>query len=203
VSGCGIVQGRGQEDPGARRARADPGSESEIAADKTLNGVDVLLPEAAVNDGWRQPGGNAAKAMGHLALGDSLNQAWRRTIAGSNQARAARRGAGDRRQQALCDGRTDGAVHALCRGYRRRVWTTKTSTEKKKSARLFGGGVSAEGEASSPATAGRRRRAQCQRTATRSGASVPGGPLRGSPTLANGNAYVVTPGQPAVRAGAG
>ena len=71
VSGCGIFKGGGKKTPVLGERVPILVSESDVTADKSLAGVEVLLPEAAANDGWRQPGGNAAKSMGHLALGAS------------------------------------------------------------------------------------------------------------------------------------
>ena len=76
VSGCGIFKGGGKKTPVLGERVPILVSESDIAADKGLAAVDVLLPEAAANDGWRQPGGNAAKSMGHLALGASPTRIW-------------------------------------------------------------------------------------------------------------------------------
>jgi outer membrane protein assembly factor BamB len=191
VSGCGVFKGGGKKTPVLGERVPILISESDIAADKTLAAVDVLLPEAAVNDGWRQPGGNAAKAMGHLALGDTLNRVWSKNVAKtSKRERLAASPVIDGNKLYVMD--TDGAVHALAADTGAELWTTKTSTEKKNAPALFGGGVSAEGEhvfasnglgdvvalnAADGAEIWRKR---------------PGGPLRGSPTLANGNAYVVT-----------
>src|SRR5262249_40405567 len=36
----------------------------------------MALPSAQANESWTQPGGNAGNALGHLALGSSLKQAW-------------------------------------------------------------------------------------------------------------------------------
>jgi outer membrane protein assembly factor BamB len=191
VSGCGVFKGGGKKTPVLGERVPILVSESDIAADKNLAGVDVLLPEAAANDGWRQPGGNASKAMGHLALGDSLSRAWSKNIAKpSKRERLAASPVVDGNKLYVMD--TDGAVHALAADTGSELWTTRTSTEKKNAPALFGGGVSVEGErvfasnglgdvvalnAADGAEVWRKR---------------PGGPLRGSPTLANGQVYVVT-----------
>src|SRR3546814_14960202 len=39
-----------------------------------------MLPPATINTAWAQPGGNAAKSMGHPALGAALGQAWTASI---------------------------------------------------------------------------------------------------------------------------
>jgi outer membrane protein assembly factor BamB len=50
---------------------------NELEADPSLAGVPVVLPPAAVDHAWPEPGGNTAHAMGHPALPRRLAQAWR------------------------------------------------------------------------------------------------------------------------------
>src|ERR1044072_1196250 len=93
LSGCGVFKGSTKKTPVIGQRVPILASENEIVADKTLDGVEVLLPDAATNDSWGQPGGNAAKSMGQLTLGTSLTQAWRAEIPGTSK--TARLGAGD------------------------------------------------------------------------------------------------------------
>src|SRR5687767_4338974 len=51
-------------------------SELDVAIDPETAARPAALPEPVVNESWNQPGGNAAKSMGHLALGTSLGQAF-------------------------------------------------------------------------------------------------------------------------------
>ena len=44
-------------------------SESDVAADKTIAEVQVLLPPPAVNDSWAQPGGSPSKSNGPARAG--------------------------------------------------------------------------------------------------------------------------------------
>ena len=81
VSGCGILKGGGKKTPVLGERVPILLSENDIVADKSLADVAVALPEAAANDSWTQPGGNAAKSMGHLALGASPVRIWTRDIA--------------------------------------------------------------------------------------------------------------------------
>ena len=48
-----------------------------LEVDPALGAVAVTLPAAMANPEWTQSGGNAAKSMGHLALGASPAMAWR------------------------------------------------------------------------------------------------------------------------------
>ncbi|WP_293882711.1 PQQ-binding-like beta-propeller repeat protein [Sphingomonas sp.] len=60
-------------------------SENGVEVEPALAGVAVTLPAAAPNDSWSQPGGNATKSMGHLALGANIAQAWEARVAGSTK----------------------------------------------------------------------------------------------------------------------
>ena len=60
-------------------------SESGVEVDPVLADVAVVLPAAAANDSWAQPGGNASKSMGHPALAASLGTAWTAKIAGASR----------------------------------------------------------------------------------------------------------------------
>ena len=79
VSGCGIFRGGGDNKKrtpvlGERlpvlvyEANAEP--------DPELADVTISLPAPQTNAECTQPGGNAAKNMGHLTVGNSLGHAW-------------------------------------------------------------------------------------------------------------------------------
>ena len=192
VSGCGVLKGSGAKKTPVLGERVPIlVTENDIAADKSLAGVDVLLPEAAANDGWRQPGGNAAKSMGHLALSATPTRVWSREIAKtSKRERLAAAPVVDGNRLFVVD--TGGVVHALAADTGAPIWTAETAEDKGNKAALFGGGVSIEGErvfASNGLGDVVALNAADGKLVWR---KRPGGPLRGSPTLANGNAYVVT-----------
>ena len=192
VSGCGIFKGGGKKTPVLGERVPILVSESDITADKSLAAVDVLLPEAAPNDGWRQPGGNAAKSMGHLALGASPTRIWSKDVAKpSKKERLAASPVVSENKLFVID--TDGVVHAMAADTGAELWRASTTKEDEgnKSAR-FGGGVSVEGERAFASNG----LGDVVAINVADGAVIwrkrPGGPLRGAPTLANGNAYVVT-----------
>jgi outer membrane protein assembly factor BamB len=191
VSGCGIFKGGGKKTPVLGERVPILMSESDIVADKSLAGVEVLLPEAAANEAWAQPGGNAAKSMGHLALGGSVSRVWSRQVAETSKRErlaASPVVAGNRLY--VID--TAGAVRALAADTGAVVWTASTVKDDGNKAARFGGGVSVDGERLY-ATNGL---GDVVALNAADGSEVwrkrPGGPLRGAPTLANGNAYVVT-----------
>jgi outer membrane protein assembly factor BamB len=77
LSGCGVLRGRrGPTTPTVGQRIAVLGTDARVEADPTLADVPVTVPGPAVNPDWPQPGGNAAKSIGHVALGDAPTQAW-------------------------------------------------------------------------------------------------------------------------------
>ena len=164
--------------------------ESDAKVDPALASVAVVLPTAEANADWGQPGGNAAKSYGNLALAASPTRAWTASIAGSKPserlAAAPVIGGG---QLFVFD--TSGEVHAFDATTGAAKWTTKLRMEKNNSS-VFGGGVSyADGRVY--ATTGLGEVAALDAT---NGSQIwrvkPSGPLRGSPTIANDAIYVMT-----------
>lgn len=192
LSACGIFKGGGpKKTPTVGNRVPILVAENSAEVDKTLDGVQVLLPPATVNTAWTQPGGDASKAMGHLALGGSPSRLWTATIdGGSNRQRL---GAAP----VIGDGKlfvvdVDARVHAFNADTGASLWTTAiTKGDENKSAR-FGGGVSYD-EGRVYATDGL---GDVVALNVADGAEAwrakPGGPLRGAPTIANGQIYVLS-----------
>jgi outer membrane protein assembly factor BamB len=192
LSGCGIFKGGGKKTPVLGDRVPILMAESEVTSDKSLADVQVLLPPPEVNDSWAQPGGNASKSMGQLALGATLSRAWSVSIdGGSNRQRLAA-------PPVVADGRlyamdVDANVHALTADSGSQVWTTNIAKgDKKTNSARFGGGVSFDG-GKVYATDGL---GDVVALDAATGAEVwrakPGGPLRGSPTIDNDNLYVLS-----------
>ncbi|UIJ44699.1 PQQ-binding-like beta-propeller repeat protein [Sphingomonas cannabina] len=198
LSGCGVFKGGKKKTPVLGERVPILMSENSISPDKSIAAIEVVLPPPAANESWNQPGGNAAKSMGHLALADAPRQIWRAQIPGGDtRVRLAAAPTVDGGKLFVMD--TEGAVHAFDANTGAKLWTVETAAagkdkkEAKKNARArFGGGASAEGgkvfatnglgdvvalDASNGAVLWRAK---------------PGGPLRGAPTLANGNIYVLS-----------
>ncbi|MCF8706557.1 outer membrane protein assembly factor BamB family protein [Rhizorhapis sp. SPR117] len=191
LSGCGVFKGKGgPKTPVVGDRISILTSESGVELDPSIADVQVVLPSPEVNADWAQPGGNAAKSMGHLALGASPQKVWSANIKGSsNSARLAS-------APVVSDGRvyaidTDARVHAFDAGTGARVWTASLGSGGNNSA-LFGGGVSAEGDRLYATTGV----GDVVALNTGDGSVIwkkrPGGPLRGSPTLSNGHVYVMS-----------
>ncbi|MDQ3139440.1 MAG: PQQ-binding-like beta-propeller repeat protein, partial [Pseudomonadota bacterium] len=78
LSGCGALK-LGKDDPTTptlgNRISVLSG-EADIAVDPELASVTIALPAPVATRDWAQPGGNAAKNPGHVAIGDTLARAW-------------------------------------------------------------------------------------------------------------------------------
>jgi outer membrane protein assembly factor BamB len=166
-------------------------AESGVEVDPSLADVAVTLPAATPNDSWTQPGGNASKSMGHPALGASLGTAWTAKISGATkEARLAA-------APVIADGKlyamgTDAQITAFNAASGARLWSVQFGEGGKNKSSLFGGGVSIEG-AFLYATNGL---GDVGALNVADGSVVwknrPGGPLRGAPTVANGNVFVMS-----------
>ncbi|HEX8308030.1 MAG TPA: PQQ-binding-like beta-propeller repeat protein [Allosphingosinicella sp.] len=163
-----------------------------LEVDPALGAVAVTLPPAQANSEWAQSGGNAAKSMGHLALGSTLGMAWRVSTGegSSNQAQLAS-------SPVIGEGRiftidTRAVVRAISPENGATVWQAQVRGANAPEGALFGGGVAYD-NGRIYATNGAGDAAALD---AKTGALVwrvrPGGPLRGAPTVANDNVYVVT-----------
>lgn len=206
VSACGIFKPARPKTPVIGNRVPILVSESSADVDPTLASVDVLLPLQIVNEGWTQPGGNAAKALGHVALGEAPVRLWQAEIAAGtgNRARLASAPVVSGGRVYVVD--TDARLHAFDVETGNRIYEVFVGDPKDSgggisfwtgeatgvSGALFGGGVSVDGDrlyatnglgdvvamnASDGSILWRKR---------------PGGPLRGAPTLFAGNVFVVS-----------
>lgn len=191
ASGCGIFKGGGSKTPVLGERVPILMSENDIVADKALAGVEVLVPEAVANTSWTQPGGNAAKSMGHLALGGSVSRVWVKNIAKtSNRERLAAAPVIDGNKLYVSD--TDGVIHALAADTGAELWRANTVKGDENRAARFGGGVSVEGDRVFAVNGLGDVVALNAADGSEIWRKRPGGPLRGAPTLANGNVYAIT-----------
>ncbi|MBX9815632.1 MAG: pyrrolo-quinoline quinone [Proteobacteria bacterium SG_bin5] len=166
-------------------------SENGAEVDKSLADVEVLLPPAQANDAWTQPGGDASKSLGHLALGTDLKRVWSTRIKGGNT--RLRLGA----PPVVAEGKlfvvdVDGKVTAFAADTGRKLWSNGLPADKKNRQARFGGGASYD-DGKVFATDGLGDLVALNA----SDGSVlwrarPGGPLRGAPTAANGSVYTLT-----------
>ena len=197
LGGCAVIDGM-RGDSGKKNNTPTIGNrvdilgiERDTEVDPALSGVAVTLPPAAVNEAWAQPGGNASKSPGHVELDQGLSRIWTAKVTGANpRARLAA-------SPVMSDGRiyvvdTTARVTAFDANTGAQIWSNALEIEKDGKPSRFGGGVSATGT-NVFATNGVGDVASL---AADTGALVwkkrPAGPLRGAPTLSNGNVYVMT-----------
>ncbi|WP_174297978.1 PQQ-binding-like beta-propeller repeat protein [Sphingomonas bacterium] len=191
LAGCGIFKGGGHKTPTIGERVPILVSENAAEVDKSLAAVAVSLPPAELNPGWAQAGGSADKSNGQLALAASPRRIWTSSITGGTD--RARLGAAP-----VIDGGklfaidVDAVVHAIDANSGAALWQVPLASGKKNRAARFGGGVSVE-DGRVYATDGL---GDVVALAAADGKQLwrvkPGGPLRGSPTLANGNVYILS-----------
>ena len=191
LSACGVFKGGKKTTPVLGNRVPILVSEDDAKADPSLANVQVLLPDPTTNNNWTQPGGNATKAMGHLALGDSVQRAWTAKIVGGSKRE--RLGAAP----VVADGHlyvedTNAVVHSFDAATGAAGWSAEIAKGNQNAAARFGGGVSYD-DGKLYATDGL---GDVVALNANDGSEIwrvrPGSPLRGAPTLANGQVYVVT-----------
>ena len=167
-------------------------SEIDVVVDPETAARPLGLPGPVANEAWNQPGGNASKSMGHLALGTALGEAFSVSI-GQGSSKTARLASAP----VVAGGRvftidTTSTVRAFDAQTGAAVWATQFGTERGNAPSLFGGGVAVEGGRVF-ATNGLGFVAALD---TGNGGIVwsvrPGGPLRGAPSVADGTLYVTS-----------
>jgi outer membrane protein assembly factor BamB len=167
------------------------GTERDTDVDPALANVAVTLPPAYINEAWAQPGGNASKSPGHIELSQGLKRVWTASVKGANpRARLAA-------SPVMSDGRlyvvdTTARVTAFDANTGAQIWSNALEVKNDGKSSRYGGGVSATAT-NVFATNGVGDVASL---AADTGALIwkkrPAGPLRGAPTLSNGNLYVMT-----------
>ena len=166
--------------------------ETKATAEAELADMAVVLPIPDVNPEWSQPGGSASKANGHLALPETIRQAWQASI-GKGSTATRRLNAGP----VIAGGRvftmdTGGDIRAFDARTGAVVWDARITLPKRNSNAAFGGGVSV-GDGRVFATTGYGIVAAFDAaTGKELWRQSLGQPLRGAPTVAGARIYVVT-----------
>ena len=193
LSGCGVLGGKkgGPRTPvQGQRSSILSGTEV-VAADESVASMAISFPEAQTNTEWAQSGGAASKAIGHVALGEGNQQVWSGSITGgSSRARLASPPVISGGKLYVID--TEAVINAFDAKTGARLWTSSVRSKDDQGKVQFGGGVSIEGD-KIYATTGIGDVAALNAADGKVLWKVrPGGPLRGSPTLSNGNVYVMS-----------
>ena len=193
ASGCGILNKKPRKTPTVGERIPVLTSEGDVQVDSATAALPMALPPAVANTEWTQSGGNAAKSVGHVALGTALAPAF--TVqAGRGSSLTARLAA----EPIVAGGRvytidTLGAVRAFDAQTGGQYWASQTPVEDRDNTpSLYGGGIAFD-NGHIYATNGLGWVSALDAT---SGGIVwqvrPGGPLRGAPTVANGAVYVIS-----------
>ncbi len=166
-------------------------AENGAEIDPGLADMAVAIPPAEANADWAQPGGNAQKSMGHLALGKALARAWSVGVHGNSpKARLASGPVVANGVIYVID--TQAEVQAFDAGSGAVKWKLSLGVKGDGSDLVYGGGVSfADGHLY--ATTGMGDVASIDAATGAVQWKVrPGGLLRGAPTVSNGQLYVIS-----------
>lgn len=166
--------------------------ESGASVDPALAGVSVVLPPASVNAEWAQVGGSASKSYGHLALGQNPTKVWSARIAGSSDRVRLAASPVIGGQMLFAEG-TDGTIRAFDKNTGARLWErAEENMEKDLRPAAFGGGVSYDNGIIYATNGVGDVKAMTAQTGESLWKVKPAGPLRGSPTIAFGQVFVMT-----------
>lgn len=167
--------------------------ETTVEVDPSIADVAITLPAPAMNPDWAQAGGNASKSMGRVALADAPQRIWTQDIAGnSTGVRLAAEPVVQNGRLYVID--TGAKIRAMDANTGAVLWTHELGAAEgeDRGRSLYGGGVSVSGERVY-ATNGLGYVAALNAS---DGSEVwkvkPGGPLRGVPTVAGGNVFVLS-----------
>jgi len=152
----------------------------------------VVLPPARANAEWAQGGGAANKSYGHLVLAANPAKVWSAQIAGSSRRvrLAAAPVVGGNKLFAVG---SDGMIHAFDKATGARLWSRGDDAMTKDQApSAFGGGVSYEAGKVYATNGVGDVKALNADTGEVLWKVKPAGPLRGSPTIAFGQLFVMT-----------
>ncbi|RED16439.1 PQQ-binding-like beta-propeller repeat protein [Parasphingopyxis lamellibrachiae] len=192
LSGCGLFSGSDDATPTVGNRTPILVSENDVQADPQIASVPVVLPPAAVNAGWTQPGGSASKSLGHLALSNMPVRVWSTSIGDGGGSRARLAAA-----PVVSNGRvftidTEATVRAFDVQTGGEVWSMRFGTEIGSEPALFGGGISISGDRLYVTNGVGYAGALNITDGSQIWKVRPGGPLRGAPTIANNNVYVLS-----------
>jgi outer membrane protein assembly factor BamB len=166
--------------------------ETGTTVDPALAGVSVVLPPAQANAEWAQVGGSASKSYGHLALDANPSKVWTQRIAGStDRVRLAASPVIGSNKLYVED--TEGVIYAFDKKTGEEIWrrAEEELTDDMRPA-AFGGGVSYDNGVVYATNGVGLVKAKNAETGELLWKVTPAGPLRGSPTIAFGQVYVMT-----------
>ena len=193
LGGCSMF-GKGSKGPktpllGERIAILTYENGAEV--DPGMADMPVTVPAEVENSDWTQPGGNAQKSVGHPALGTALSRAWSVHVSGNSSKKRLAAG------PVVANGSiyvidTDADVQAFNAATGQLRWKHSLGVRGDDSDLVYGGGVSFD-DGKIYATTGLGDVAALDASTGNQLWKVrPAGPLRGAPTVFNGQLYVIT-----------
>ncbi|MCB2065770.1 MAG: PQQ-binding-like beta-propeller repeat protein [Erythrobacter sp.] len=197
LAGCagGLFGGGGNDEPTTpshgNRVPILSRVATEVVADPALANVAVVVPPATTNTSWSQAGGNAAKVPGHLTLSATPSPLWTASVAGTTNTRRLAA------SPVVADGMlfavdTSAVIHAFDAETGARRWSHTIEVSGDLRDATFGGGATYSG-GRVYATNGVGDVVALNAT---DGSQIwrvkPAGPLRGAPTVAFNNVFVMT-----------
>jgi outer membrane protein assembly factor BamB len=191
VAGCNPFKKNKPVTPTVGERIAVLTGEADIDIDPATASLPFSLPAAVANEDWAQSGGNAAKSMGHLALGNALSRAWTVSIGEGNK-KAARLASAP----VVGAGRvytidTVGTVRAFDVRNGGQVWSTSFGSDVNRDSN-YGGGVAFDNGRVYATNGSGYVAALDAATGGAAWTVKPGGPLRGAPTVAGDAVYVMS-----------
>ena len=193
LAGCSLL-GRGNPTTTPTVGQRIPvlARESQVEPDPLLAAIPVTVPPPVANTEWAQPGGNAAKAMGHVTLGDAPTRAWSVSIGNGNSFRTRLVA-----EPVAADGRvytidTMARVRAFDIRTGAQIWEHQVRGENSPPEALFGGGVSYDNGRVYATNGAGDAAALDAATGNQIWIVKPGGPLRGAPTVALDAVYALS-----------
>jgi outer membrane protein assembly factor BamB len=192
AGGCSVLKKKGASTPVLGERIPVLSVEGDVEVDPATASLPMNLPAPVANSDWSQSGGNAAKSMGQLALGASVNRIFS-VSAGRGSSLTARLASAP----VVANGRvftidTAGSVRAFDGASGRLIWQSQTPVDRGAEASLYGGGIAYD-NGRIYATNGLGYVSALD--ASNGGMAWhvrPGGPLRGAPTVASGALYVIS-----------
>lgn len=151
----------------------------------------VQLPPAAMNASWSQPGGTPSNAPGHLTFEGAGRRVWAARIGNGSSGRARLLAS-----PVVQDGKVfvmdaTSVVSAFGASSGRRLWSTKLVPENERASEAFGGGIAVGQGRLFAATGFGTVVALDLNSGKKLWEKSLGVPLRASPTVANGQVFVV------------
>jgi outer membrane protein assembly factor BamB len=192
ASGCSLINKGPKKTPVFGERVSVLTGETGAEVDPAVAALPMTLPAAQQNPEWTQPGGNAQKSVGHLALGNSLARAFVASVGQGTSVKARLASA-----PLVANGRvftidTTATVRAFDAQTGAQVWQSRFGVDRGNEASLYGGGIAYE-NGRVYATNGLGYVASLD--ATNGGLHWqvrPGGPLRGAPSVAYDSVFVMS-----------